>query len=55
MDLAWQKQVNTGVGGGPDRYFKWIWRHALPEKFQNQLFSLLIRFIMTIDGKYKTT
>ena len=43
--------IRAGGGGGADTHFKWILHHA-SEIFQNKS-SLLIKFIMIYDGKYK--
>ena len=47
--------VGGGGGGEGDRFFKWIRGHACPENFKTKFSSLLIRFIMAIGGKYKTS
>ena len=47
--------VCVGGGGGATRYFKWIRDYVPTKNFKIKYQSLLIRFIMTIDGKYKTS
>ena len=42
-------------GGGGGRFFQWIRGHACPENVKTKFSSLLIRFIMAIGGKYKTS
>ena len=43
--------VLGGGGGGTESYFKWVQGNVSPDNYP----SLLIRFIMTVDGKYKTS
>ena len=47
---------SKGTFKGTDRYFKRIYELTLPIKtFQTKYSSLLIKFIMTTDDKYKTS
>ena len=56
MSKAQQKHVNIGEGwrGGGLTDLSTGYEILLPpEKFQNEISSLLIRFIMITNGKYK--
>ena len=47
--------MNIGGGGAADIYFKWIRGQAPIKMYKTKFPSLLIRFIKTTDGKYKTS
>ena len=53
-DMAEASEQWEGEGEGAGRFFKWIPGHTPPERFKNKFPSLLIKFIVIIDGKYKT-
>ena len=47
-------RVDGGGGGGADKYFKWIRYQISLDTLKTHFNSLLKRFTITIDGKYKT-